>query len=536
MRRGYKSAVTASALCLTTGGVLGAIAITDRCALPTPYPPAGAPAGTARNPGFEAGFTSGAAEGWTAFKDAAYTGQVHYPGADRVYAGDASQQLVLPQPADGPQQAGIYQQIWVVPGGTYQATARVYLDPPAQQTYNGEDLVAWLGLDPYGEASGDGGGMVWSAEASSPRTWLTLTVTVKAVLPVMTLSLKGVRKFPQHGHDGQLWFDSVTLTGPVPTGTPPGPEPDPLDPEAALPRTIGANLVGNPGFEQPFTDGVSAGWNRWSTVGEGVWRQTRRVGKVGGGRYDCGDLAGLAEMNPKTILLYGGTPSPTQPNDAGGDGTYGDARTLAEEYQHLENTIIIGRPAIDANWDIYRTNPAFFGRQLADQLWIKQQQFPRIDCWQGLNEPDAQRDWQAALAFEKAFADRAHELGMKVVALNLGTGEPANYWRMVDETFEPSCRELLAVADYLGHHCSGGPNDDLMVTNQGRDDVCAYAMRPRRFKDLYARRGWRFPPVIATEGSTWGTWHGHWRPETISNDLTTMGAYMNANRWWCGYT
>lgn len=536
MRSGHLSAVGLAALVSAAGMVSGFVGVNDRCSLPTPYPPPGAAAGTAHNSDMEQGFSGGVAAGWTSFRDAGFEVPLHFAGMDRSLDGNWSQKLVLPQPAYKDQAAGIFQQIWVVPGAVYTANVQVFLQPPPHQSVSGEDLAAALGLDPFGEAGGKGGGMLWSAEAVVPYRWVNLQVSARAVLPVMTVSLKAVRKLPQHGNDARIWFDGFTLDGPVPTGTPPGPEPEPADPQTLMPRTLGGNLLDNGGFEEPFTNGVSAGWNRWITAGTGTWRQSLRVGKVGGGRYDCGSLADLARLNPKTILLYGGTPSATQANEAGGNGVYGDSTTLAEKYPHLENTLIIGRPAIDANWDTYKTDPAFYGRQLADQLWIKQQQFPRIDAWQGLNEPDTSADWQAALAFEKAFTDRAHELGMKVCVLNLSTGSPGNYWQMVDEAFRPSCRDLLAVADYLGHHCYGGPNDELMLINQSRDDACSFSLRPRRFKDMYDRRGWRFPPVIATEGSTWGGWHGRWRAETIANDLTTMGAYMNANRWWCGYT
>jgi len=535
MRLGHLLAVTLAALTLVPGVSSGFVGIQDRCSLPTPYPPEGAGAGTANNSDFERSFTNGTAEGWTAFKSSGYTGQVHFEGFDRPYRGDKSQKLVLPEPSTRNQSVGVYQQIWVVPGEIYTASVRVYLEPPAQQTYNGEDLVAWLGLDPYGEPGGEGKGMVWSAGGVQGYRWLTLVTSARAVLPVMTVSLKGTRNWAQHGNDARVWFDDLVISGPVPTGNPPGPEPDPVDPEMLIPRTFGANLVVNGGFEQPFAGGVSAGWNKWSTVGYGAWRQSRRVGKIGGGRYDCGNRDALADMNPKVILLYGGTPSASDPNDAGEDGVYGDVEYLTEKYPHLENTIFIGRPDIASNWEIYKTAPRYYGRQLADQLWTKQQKFPRIDCWQGLNQPDTGQDWPAALAFELAFAERAHELGMKVCSLNLASGEPASIWRMVDETFSPSCRELLAVTDYLGYHCYGGPNDDLMVINQSRDDTCEFSMRPRRFRDLYERRGWRFPPVLATEGSTAQGWHGNWRPETIAVDLVTMGKYMNENRWWCGF-
>lgn len=535
MRFDHLSAVALIIVAVLAGTAFGFVGIQDRCLLPAPYPPQNAGAGRANNSDFEKQFTNGVAEGWVGFQTPGLGGQVQFAGTDRWFSGVQSQKLILPEPTARDQHAGVYQQIWVVPGEIYTATVRVYLEGPYRQTYGGEDLVASLGLDPYGEPRGDGKGMVWSAEAAMPRRWLTLVTSARAVLPVMTVSLRGTRKWVQHGDDAKIWFDDVIITGPVPVGTPPGPEPEPVDPDALMQRTFGPNLVANSSFEQNFVGGVSSGWNKWVRTGTGIWRESRRVGKVGGGRYDCGSLDALADMNPKTILLYGGTPSATDPDDAGEDGVYGDVVYLTDNYPNLENTIFVGRPAIDANWKTYRTAPGYYGRQLADQLWIKQQQFPRIDCWQGLNAPDTGEDWQAVLAFEKTFADRAHELGMKVVLLNLSSGQPASYWRLVDETFNPSCREVLDSADYLGVHCAGGPNDDLLVINQSRDDACDYSMRPRRLRDLFARRGWRFPPVIATQGSTAHPWHGSWRPETIATDLTTMGKYMNENRWWCGY-
>lgn len=528
-------AVSAGLVAWMAVSASGYVGVTDSCPLPTPYPPANAPWGTVNNPSFEGGFTNGGANQWVAWKDPVWTTQIHYAGTDRKYDGSYSQKLVLPQPPRDYSEAGIYQQIYVVPGASYTVTARIQVSF-APQTYAGEDLLAWLGVDPFGQASGDGYGMVWSTSVATQNTWITASVTVTAVFPVMTVGLKGTRKWPQHGDGAQVWFDQVTISGPVPTTPPPGPEPDPVDPETLIPATLGPNLVANPSFEESYSNGVSAGWNRWWTTAGGAWKRSRRIGKIGGGRYDCCCLPELGAMNAKTILFYGGTPPVGNPNDPGGDGTYGDIEYLMNNFPELEDTIFIGRPAVDDNWGTYKTDPVRYGRQLADQLYMKQQRFPRFDCWQGVNEPDWGGTWQTVLQFEKAFADRLHELGMKSCSLNLSTGSPGNIWRMIDETFNPSCRDLLAVADYLGHHCYGGPSDDLMVTNQNLDDVCSFAMRPRRFRDMYSRRGWRFPPVIATEGSTWGGNTHYWGDTVMANDLTSMGNYMNYNNWWCGYT
>ncbi len=512
---------------------LGVVGPNDRCPVPTPYPPSGAPWGVVNNPSFENGFTGGVANQWVGWKDASYGGTVHFVGTEYRADGSYSQKLDLPQPTSDYQEAGLYQQLYVVAGATYTVTVRIYMVFPPE-TYAGEDLLAWLGVDPWGQANGDGPGMQWATEAAQKNVWHTRSITVRAQLPVMTIALKATRKWPQHGNGGRVWFDQVTIAGPVPTDPPPGPEPDPVDPETLVPATTGPNLVTNPSFEQAFAGGVSSGWNKWSTVGTDpyrIWKRSLRVGKVGGGRYDCGSLDALWQMNPKTILLYGGDP------ELGHNGVYNDINYL-NGYAIMDDTIVVGRPAIDHHAAKYLTDPVYWGRFLADRLYLEQQEFPRIDCWQGLNEPDWGGTFHLVLAFEKAFAERLHELGMKSCSLNLSTGSPGNIWQMVAPAVPgyPSCPDLLAVADYLGHHCYGGPSDDLMVVNQVRDDVCSFAMRPRKFKDMYDRRGLRFPPVIATEGSTWGGNTAYWGDAVMSNDLTSMGTFMNADRWWCGYT
>ncbi len=518
---------------LAVASVFGYVGVNDRCPWPTSYPPAGAGWAEVNNPNFEGGFTNYVANQWIGWKDDGLAGQVHYVGDDRHYEGNYSQKLILPQPDRDWQEAGIYQQIYVVPGATYTATVRIYLD---FWSANGDDLLGWLGLDPWGQDSGDGSGMEWSVNVATQHTWIEATISATASLPVMTIGLKATRKWPWHGDGAKVYFDRVTFTGPVPTDPPPGPGVDPVDPETLIPDTIGPNLVGNPSFEGAYSDGVSNGWNKWWTSGSGEWRRSIRIGKVGGGKYDCLGEQENADLNPKTILLYGGTPPPGNPNDPGGFGVYGtvDAFNI---HPHLDNTIILGRPAVDDNWGTYKTDPRRYGRQLADQLHLVEQVYPRIDCWQGVNEPGTHgSEWQLVIDFEKAYTERAHELGMKTCVLNLSTGSPGNIWQMVNESYDPHCGELLAIADYIGHHVYGGPSDQFMVTNQNLNGACSFALRPRRFKDMYDRREWRFPPVIATEGSTWGAWHGTYSPDQIGNDLMTMGEYMNANNFWCGYT
>ena len=515
-------------IAVTSPPALGFTGINDPCPLPTPFPPAGSGAGVLNNPGFENGFINGAASQWVAWKDPTYTNFVHQVGNDRQFAGNFSQRLELPQPPPDNvfQEAGIYQQIWVVPGASYTVAAKVYLSHPG--TTNGQSLLASIGADPYGEPNGDGGGMVWDEE-SVQNEWRTTSVTLTAVFPVMTVSLKGTRKWPADGSGAKLWIDDVIITGPIPQGDPPGPGPDPIDPETLVPATSGANVVTNPSFESPFTDGVSAGWGKWSTVGTGRWKRSARIGVLGGGKYDCNGAAELIAMKTKCVLLLGPNTENIQ-NLA----TLGTA-TVFNQHAHMDDTIIVGRPFIDANIGDYYNNPVYWGRRLADQVKDLEREVPRVDCWQALNEPGWGPNWQSVLRFEYEFALRCHELGLKACSLNLATGNPGNVWKMVDENFNPSAGDLLAVADYLGHHVYGGPTDVFMVTNQDREPACKFALKPREFKDMYDRRGWRFPPVIATEGSTWAPWHGNWTPDRVTHDIIEMGKYMRADRFWAGY-
>ena len=519
-------------VCMVVVGVAafsaaGYVGVSDPCLWPTPCPPPGAPWASVNNPGFEAGFAGGVANQWIGWKDKGLAGTVHAAGNDRPYSGSYSQKLMMPDPSGESQEAGIYQRIYVVPGGTYTATVRVYLqiDNP-----DGWDLLAFLGLDPYGWDSGDSGSTAWT-EVSHYGEWRTATVTVQAVLPVMTISLKATRKFPRH-RDTKVWFDVVTFTGPVPTDPPPTSDPDPVDPESLIPATEGPNLVTNPSFESAHSgDGVSSGWNKWGGGGSGQWKRSQRVGKVGGGQYGCDGEQENVDMWPKTSMLIAGNPE-KDPNDNAALGVSDHYKT----FDHMQDTIVIGRPMVDDNYGEYWANPTYYGTRLAEHCKNYEQRFPRIDAWLDWNEPDTSGHWQSVLEFSRAFTQRAHELGLKTVVLNMATGNPGNIWQMVNESYDPHCGELLAIADYLGHHVYGWAPDELMVTNQVEVNACDFALRPRRFKDMYDRRGWRFPPVIATEGSTSCGWHGKYTPDQIHTDLVVMGDYMNVDNWWCGYT
>lgn len=144
---------------LPAAGVIGP---NDPCPMQTPYPPASAGAGMVYNGTMEGGFANGVANQWVAWKDSDFTGQVHFAGTDRAYAGSASQKLNLPQPDSAEASAGLYQRIWVVPGATYTASAWVYIVFPDNLPI--DDVYASMGLDNFGQPSGRGSGMTWCCD------------------------------------------------------------------------------------------------------------------------------------------------------------------------------------------------------------------------------------------------------------------------------------------------------------------------------------------------------------------------------------
>jgi hypothetical protein len=130
-----------------------------------------------------------------------------------------------------------------------------------------------------------------------------------------------------------------------------------------------------------------------------------------------------------------------------------------------------------------------------------------------------------------------HQRGLKTCVLNLATGNPGDIDRIL------WCKDLFETADYLGYHCYGGPTDLLMITpyieEENLDDPYDFALRARRFARIYKDRGWKFPPVIYTEGTTWCAWKADPAPpeaEDVRDDLINFIPFMNEDRWCTGLT
>lgn len=481
-----------------------------------------------RNAGFEEGFTNGVADFWIPFAESGYRRIDWSDGTDRVAQGSHSQKVQLYQPP-GIAAAGLRQTIDAVAGATYTFRARVFLQLSGE-AYEGEELVFTIGIDPYG--SDFWGAVIWSGEYGKKNTWISVEVTATAILSKITLYLSPLRKFGIHGDNAFVWIDDAQLYGPraptyspTPTGTLPTYTPT-STPTATPPSVVGDNVVRNGSFENGFQNGLALDWQSYAVEGVGEWRSSTRIGKIGAGNYNESRQGWVEEctaMNPKTVLLMGGF---GWANALGGEASRNPA---------MRNTIIVGRLGTDDYVDLYLSDPERYGRKHAEDCYREYNTWhPRIDCWQGLNEPDYHpRDrWLRSIRFEKAFTERAHELGMKTCVMNCATGCPANPLYMLD------CRELFEIADYVGQHTYGGPCDQLMVYNVTCDDPNQYSLRFRTYERLYRERGWRIPPAIYTESTTFWGWHGggYPGPADVREDLLLYLDYLNQDPWCVGTT
>lgn len=442
------------------------------------------PSGVYLNGDFEEGFSSGIGLHWTPFQSEGY-GPLFSDGTDEMQWNRHSQKIDLPQSSSpGVASAGIFQRISLDPGTTY--TVRVH----AKTAFKGSEINPWdnivasVGLDPGGGTDFLSPDVAWYEVDSEHDFWHTLSQEIVSEGPAVTLFLKAIRKGPWGGDDAHVWFDNVSLLGP--------------------------NHVINGEFEGAFTDGLAASWQSWTTGGAGYWRPSGTVGRIGGGIYGNHPdaFAEVVSLNPKTLLLI--------------EDILGMAVDLRAA---LPDTILIGRLYIDPYIELYLSDPEHYGAVHAENCYAKN--LPEISAWQGFNEPDADNPDRIALVnrFEVAFAVRCRELGLKSCVLNLAVGNPGDMEKIY------LFREALAEGDYVGYHSYGGYDDQLMCGPQKP----WFALRWRKYVDMYRERGWRMPPVIYTECTTYFGWHGTdieaWQ---VRDDLMQFEQEMFHDSWVAG--
>lgn len=476
------------------------------------------------NGNFEGGFAAdGVALGWAGWRDANWTQASFAPGSDHVHSPSYSQKFIAPQPFSI-LDMGIRQQVNTSSGGVYSFTLWLRTQQ-GNEAYSGEHLNVFLGLDPDGGLDRYSTSVQWHELSNLRNAWVSETRSVTSRGPWTTVYLKVVRKYPAGGQ-GLVWVDDVMVTGPPPQ-IPPTNTPT-VTATHTPPTPAGPELVQNGSFEGDYSPaGVAAGWAPWSTAGNGYWKRSTRLGPAGGGSYASppGWYEDLIALRGKVALLGNG---------------FGAAGPIGNNPDYID-AVIVGRYVFPMEWqeEIYRGDYERVARRLADYYTVEAAFHPRIDAWCGQNEPDWGTDanWRNAILFETRFTQIMHERGMKTVVLNMSVGSPGDMAKILD------CRELFEIADYFGYHCYGGPNDQLMIHNVRYDDPNLYALRVRNYQRMYEARGWRFPAVIYTEGTTY---HGQLGTLTagmagigapdIRDDMIAFIPYINADRWALGMT
>lgn len=285
------------------------------------------------------------------------------------------------------------------------------------------------------------------------------------------------------------------------------------------PPATGPNLVANPGFEQGWSGGLADDWQWWTAGGSGYVKKSSRLGRIGSGIYTgTNGYTQTIRLHPKTVLLS--------------DLALGHAAGLRAA---LPDAIIIGRLFIDHLAGTYLSDPEYYGRVHADNCHAQHiDKGGGFSAWQGFNEPymNEVENARKVARFEKAFAERCHERGIKACVFNIAVGNPAP----VENILIQEVVNCLAIADYVGYHAYGGINDQLMVG----PEMPWFSLRWRMVKDLYDANGHRMPPVIYTECTTFHAWkQGYanpwFEPWRIRDDLIAFGGLTRqADPWSVG--
>ncbi|GMU24958.1 MAG: hypothetical protein AMXMBFR13_50290 [Phycisphaerae bacterium] len=293
------------------------------------------------------------------------------------------------------------------------------------------------------------------------------------------------------------------------------------------PEIVAPERILNGSFEGAFREGVAEGWTPIHIRPGGRFKENAKLGPIGGGVYGARNRSVTSDgwnEDAMTIRLAGKVhlvdvareDVVKQLREALGDDVITVLKYGPEDFFRERKQDPLASPAVAGR--IF----ADYCRERSEKSGIK------AHAYYGLNEPNvnSREDFAKIAAFEKAFTLRLHQHGMRSVVINHSTGTPGDRRNMLEEPV----RDLLAVADYVGYHCYGGPKDELMCAVSSNPN----SMRWRTFARWYQERGWRFPPMIYTEATTWGGWHDQFSPELIRDDILCMAGRMADEPWSIG--
>ena len=394
------------------------------------------------NPGFESGFTNGVGNNWTKL--------VHPSGGDwsddttRKHSGSHSQKVDLP--GSVPSHAGVFQTISTTADQLYKINFWIYTTTPSE-SFNEEKMEVYVGFDSLGRNTYNHSGFTdnsdWNVgwtRLSIPKVdrnkWLNFDRTFLAASSSCTVFIRAFRK----GSGGMaMWVDDFTIsTASQTTYSAPG-----IVPVGTAPSTAGSNMLANPDFENGFSSGVGNNWTSWVATGSGTFAPSSDLGTIDGGHYNGASYMETLSTTSKVAFAMAPGLAMLTTVKNNNDDVVTCGRTTAEE---------------DNFWDVDDATTVQLGRDYADLSYSEHQSYAGIDCWQGFNEPwieTLERARKVAL-FETAYTERCHELGIRSLVLTAAVGT-------INTTNAPVFKSLFAIADFVGYHSYGGPNDQFQT-------------------------------------------------------------------------
>jgi hypothetical protein len=424
-----------------------------------------------------------------------------------------------------------YQTVNVVPGASYQASMWIVRENGTDESLE----MTWFD----GDWQQGTERRIYMSEGAQVVSWTLLSgVSVIPTRDRVTIVLR-------YRHDfatdiASIHVDDLVLYGPVPGERTPSPTPTitrtlTITPTSPIPSTptktpmTGGELLANGSFEGTFAgNGVAQGWNGFAVSPNGFWKENQKLGRLGGGIYgcyaqpgpagfDCIDDYETVRMSAKTnlISLY--------------------RYDLVGRFRDELGPEVITVAKTDAEgWDIYPdgdtwpNNAYDDGRRFAQFYYdfrINPNPGFEADAYYGLNEPSVNdvEHLRKVCAFERGFTDRIHELGYKAIVLNNSVGTPGD----IANFYIQEVRDLLAVADYVGYHAYGDWTTGWMCPSYAEEET----YRWQAIAQHYIDNGWRFPPVIYTEGGQYW-WAGSKTPEQVRDDLICYEARERLEEFW----
>ncbi|MCE5200062.1 MAG: C25 family cysteine peptidase [Armatimonadota bacterium] len=165
------------------------------------------------NGGFEGLFNNNVGASWSLYRSTSYSATAA-AATDYYKYGMCSQQIRMPQPSAAAY-AGIRQVVQVSPNTRYTLTAWQRDRFTGQESTSSDNIVSSLGYDLNGGTDPASATVVWQDFTAGHNTWHYLTKSITTTGASLTIFLRAKRKLASGGDDCCVWFDGISLDGPL---------------------------------------------------------------------------------------------------------------------------------------------------------------------------------------------------------------------------------------------------------------------------------------------------------------------------------